>query len=415
MRSRPAKLTASVAALIALGAAAYAAFSIEHDIARRREALRSFDLSARETTSAVADMRAAGQAYLAAGQSVDYWMPRVSALVADIAPKLDALRAVATTNEGRTALLDASSSLTEFSNVDRRARDYLGSGETLMAGDVVFTEGAETAAAAARLVESARLAEHQGFDVAEGGLRRRQAAILGGAALLNALVLLTLALAAPGPRIDSTGEAPSVDAPTAPTGELMLRQPVARARPSAAPGAEPATAGSGLASATRGSVPLLKAAAELCTDFNRITDSRELTGLLSRAADVMDANGVVVWLGDYAGADLKPVLAHGYPDEVLARMPAIPRAADNAAAAAYRSGKFQIVLKRPGISNGAVVAPLLAPEGCIGALAAEILAGSETSDGVQALAALFAAQLTGVLAGSVPAASRSPSNRIASA
>jgi hypothetical protein len=117
----------------------------------------------------------------------------------------------------------------------------------------------------------------------------------------------------------------------------------------------------------------------------------------------MDASGLVVWLGNVGGADLRPVLAHGYPSGTLAQMPAVPRTADNAAAAAYRSGRFQIVMARPGASSGAVVAPLLSPEGCIGALAVEMKGGSETSDSVQALAAIFAAQLTGVLASSVPA------------
>ena len=53
-------------------------------------------------------------------------------------------------------------------------------------------------------------------------------------------------------------------------------------------------------------------------------------------------------------------------------MSRILRSADNAAAAAYRTGQLQIVLARPGESNGAVVAPLLSADGCIGALSAEI-------------------------------------------
>ena len=58
---------------------------------------------------------------------------------------------------------------------------------------------------------------------------------------------------------------------------------------------------------------------------------------------------------------------------------------------------MQIVLAHPGESNGAVVAPLLSTDGCIGALSAEIRGGGESSESVQALAAIFAAQLAGVL------------------
>jgi hypothetical protein len=160
---------------------------------------------------------------------------------------------------------------------------------------------------------------------------------------------------------------------------------------------------------------LLKAAADLCTELSRVNDTGELHRLLARAADIMDASGLVVWIGSTTGADLRPALAHGYSDQVLARMQTVPRSADNAAAAAYRTGALQIVLKRPG-SNGAVVAPLLSPEGCVGAFSAEILSGSETADAVQALAAIFAAQLAGVLVGSASATpAASAGDRIASA
>jgi hypothetical protein len=144
--------------------------------------------------------------------------------------------------------------------------------------------------------------------------------------------------------------------------------------------------------------PRLKAAAKLCTEFSRVTSSDDMTELLGQGGEVMDASGLIVWLGSTSGADLRPVLAHGYSTQALARMSTVPRSANNAAAAAYRSGTLQIVLARPGSSPGALVAPLLSPEGCIGALSAEISDGGETSDGVQALATIFAAQLAAALA-----------------
>jgi hypothetical protein len=49
-----------------------------------------------------------------------------------------------------------------------------------------------------------------------------------------------------------------------------------------------------------------------------------------------------------------------------------------------------------------VVAPVLTADGCIGVLSAEIRDGGEASETVQALAAIVAAQLAGVLA-STPA------------
>jgi hypothetical protein len=145
---------------------------------------------------------------------------------------------------------------------------------------------------------------------------------------------------------------------------------------------------------------VLKAAADLATDFGRVRDSDELARLLARCADMMDASGLVVWAGNAAGGDLQPVLAHGYSAESLARLPAVPRSGDNAAAAAYRTGSMQIVLSRPGGTSGAIVAPVMSPDGCIGALSAEIKNGGEGSEAVQAVAAIVASHLSGMLAAS---------------
>jgi hypothetical protein len=410
MRSRAARLTFCVVAWAALAAAGFFLIQAETQISQRREAFRAFDQHAREATDALADMRAAQHAYLAAGQGVAFWMPKVAALLGDVARDVDRLRASAASGEAGASLIEAAANITEFTNVDRRARDYLQSGQTLMAGDVVFTEGGETAALAARQVESARLAERRTLDASEAAVRRQEAIVLGAAAGLGALVMAMLAFAAPGKaRVEATANAGAsrTEASPEPRSDLVLRDPVpppkAPTKTTADPAPQeitpipsaPAGAKGGL---PRGSVPLLKAAADLCTELSRVNDAGELQRLLARAADIMDASGLVVWIGSPAGADLRPALTHGYPDQVLARMQTVPRSASNAAAAAYRTGALQIVLKRPG-SNGAVVAPLLSPEGCVGAFSAEILSGSETADCVQALAAIFAAQFAVVLAG----------------
>jgi hypothetical protein len=385
MRSRAVRLSATAAALLAAGVASFFLINTEKQIAGQRESVREFDLHAREASDAFADMRAAQLAYVAAGQGVTFWVPKVEALQNEMARWLDSLRASAQSTQARSALMEASAKLNEFATLDRQARDYIRSGETLMASDVVFTASRETSETAARLVETARQAEHQTFASTESGLRRQQAASLGGAGVFSVVVMFVLALVSPGAQAGGSVSDNTTASTVRPTGELMLRD-AAPPPGTRVPSSQP-----------RGSVPLLKAAAELCTEFGRVTDPSDLPGLLARAADMMDASGVVVWLGDRTGADLRPVLAHGYPEHVLARMPKVPRSADNAAATAYRTGKLQIVLRRPGGANGAVVAPLLSSDGCVGALTAEILAGSEATDSVQALAAIIAAQLTGVL------------------
>ena len=73
--------------------------------------------------------------------------------------------------------------MAEFSNVDRRARDYLKSGQQLMAGDVIFTEGGQTASMAAQQVNAASTAEHQAVMPPNPSTAKQQAAALGGAAI----------------------------------------------------------------------------------------------------------------------------------------------------------------------------------------------------------------------------------------
>ena len=387
MRSRAARFTLGAVAWLAIGGAATFVFYAEKQIAAERATLRTLDQRAREAVDALADLRASQQAYVAAGQGTDFWVPKVAGLIESTARTLSAIRASAGNAASRASVDEAASSLSEFAVIDKRARDYIKAGQPLMAGDVIFTEGGQTATLAARYIESGRLSEHQAFDASEADMRKQQAAALAAAALVTVLVLVLVGVARPAAAdaVEKPVEGLGLAAPSPPR-DVLLRETSKRE-------AMPVSVFS-----ARAVSPILKNAANLCTEFARVTSLEDLTALLGRAADMLDASGLVVWLGTPTGADLRPVLAHGYSDPALARMPTVPRSANNAAAAAYRSGTLQIVLTQPGSSAGAVVAPLLGPDGCIGALSAEIASGGEGSDAVQALATLFAAQLAAVLA-----------------
>ena len=363
MRSRAGRITIGLLAAIAIGACAAFLITTEKQIAGEMATVRAFDLHAREAADALADLRTSQQAYVAAGQGVTFWMPKVAATTDAVTSAVAELRRAAVTAEGRTALDQAAQSVNEFAEIDKRVRDYLKSDQQLMAGDVIFTEGATTATTAARQVESARLAEHRGFDASEAQMRKKEALALGAAA---AIVLIALMLLAVFGRV----------APVAATPVDTEAQPPERAAPPPA---------------------LMKAAADLATDLGRARDLNDLTRLLERVAELMDASGIVVWVGSLAGADLKPVLAHGYSPQMVARMPAVPKGGNNAAAAAYRTSALQIVLSRPGSATGAIVAPILTADGCIGAVSAEIRSGGETVETVQAIAAIVAAQLANII------------------
>ena len=361
------RLSCGVVAWIAIGAAAVFIVRSEKQLAALRADGRAFDLHAREVTDALSDLRAAQQAYVAAGQGVAFWMPKVAQTADAISKSIAALRTAGTSPGARQAIDEAVTTLAGFAEVDKRARDYIRSGQLLMAGDVIFTEGDQTAASAARQVEAARLAEHRALDASEASVRRQEAIALAGAGGVSALIVLLLGVSG---SVKTESESSLSIAPK------ELTQPVP----------------------SRAVSPVLKTAAQLCTDFARMRDIHDLQQLLERASDVMDAAGLVVWLGSSNGAELQPVLTHGYNDDTRVRLPNVARTANNAAAAAYRSGDVQIVLSRPGGAKGAVVAPILGAQGCIGALSAEIRGGGEASESVQALAAIIAAQLAGVLA-----------------
>ncbi|MES1256373.1 MAG: hypothetical protein ABUS56_12225 [Acidobacteriota bacterium] len=380
------RLSCGALAWIALGAAAAFLVRTEQDLTGIRARGRAFDTTALEALAGLSDMRLAQQAYVAEGQGPATWAPRVTELTGNLHTALSGLQQSATTDAARAALEEADARLAEFSRVDQRARDYLAGEQSLMAGDVIFTEGLQEAAAAARDVALARTAEGSALAGTEARLRGHEGVALAAAGGVAALILLLLGVtggAAPARQADAEASAeaatPPLDAPP------VMPVPVDRATPTTPP------------------APGLAAAAALCTAFGRLQDVAELQALLGKAAEAMDAVGLVVWLQAPDGATLEPVLTHGYTDSVRARLPKVPRSADNAAAAAYRSGQLQIVPARTAAgtpSSGAVVAPLLSAAGCVGALSAEIREGGDPSEAVQALAAIVASQLAGVLGAS---------------
>jgi hypothetical protein len=394
MRSRPARLTLSALAWIALGAAAFFTFHIQQQVDHRREALSAFESSARDTSDALDDAQVGQQAYLVVGQGPREWSAKVAAYLQTATSGINGLRATALSPAAGPALLDASTAMTQLGNIDSRVRQHLNADEPHAAADTVFAEAADAVSSAVSDIDTAVRAERQAAGDFEARQRRAQVYALGGGAGFAALVLLMLGLASPVARSASPADeaAESADVPDAAVTPAVLPQPA------------PAVETTASVAADR-SIEALKSVAALCTEFGRVRDAAQLKTLLEQSADVMNARGLIVWLGNTAGADLRPVLAHGYSDATLARIPSVARSADNAAAAAYRTGEVQIVRSRPGASQGALVAPLLGADGCIGALTAEIRERGEELESTRALALILAAQLAGVLASAADAAS----------
>jgi hypothetical protein len=151
------------------------------------------------------------------------------------------------------------------------------------------------------------------------------------------------------------------------------------------------------------SEPDLLAAARLCTDLGRVENATEVQPLLQEAARILDAIGLIVWVWDPQPAELRPALAYGYSDKVLAQLPTVKRDTDNATAAAFRSAQT-CAINGSDHGSGALAVPLLTPTGCAGVLAIELSHGSEQATSVRAVATIFAAQLAQLTGGGQPAA-----------
>jgi transcriptional regulator with XRE-family HTH domain len=152
----------------------------------------------------------------------------------------------------------------------------------------------------------------------------------------------------------------------------------------------------------RSSEPDLMEVAELCTEFGRVETAVEVQPLLQETARILDAVGLIVWAWDPIANELRPALAHGYSDRVLAQLPRVERDTNNATAAAFRAAQTCVV-KSSGEVSGALAVPLMTPAGCAGVLAIELTHRQEDRGSVRALATIFAAQLAAIIGAARPA------------
>ena len=129
--------------------------------------------------------------------------------------------------------------------------------------------------------------------------------------------------------------------------------------------------------------------------------------LLDRAAGLLTAKGLIVWLWDAHAAALEPKLASGYSSAMLARLPALTLASDSMTVAVFRSGQTAFAAGDRG-GAGALVVPLQIPGGCSGVLALELESSvgrdSRTIEPIRAVAAIVAALLAQLVGGQTASA-----------
>ena len=405
MRSRAVRMTLTLLAVAALGAAAYFTWTIETREGDRRATVAAFDAALTAGLRSAFELRAAQQAYVAAGQSESYWFDKVTALSESLRGSIDTLNATAGSQPARDALANATTSLKTFEGADRRARNYAATGQKLLASDIIFADGLTAATDLIGSLDQAAGYSAAARTVAASAAQREQLTYLGAAAGVVLLVLLLLTPVGAGAATPVAAVQEQASAPTEPAAVLDLKlrgdEPPVRRPPvvTVAPKKTPAPLSP--ASAQNPAPPPsaaveIQALASVCTDLAKLSDTDTLPGILERTARTLDASGLVLWVADFEGAELVPVATHGYPASVLARLGTIRRDAENATAAAFRTGLIQIV-PGTGSAGGAIAAPLVTPAGCRGVMSAEVRGGGEKQPAKLAAAAIVSAQLSALV------------------
>jgi hypothetical protein len=364
-----------VVAAVLVAAAALGGFFVFD--AHRRAA--DIETMAREGNSrieqmiaAAGDFAAAQRAYVAQGQPQQPWFERSAMLLQQFGQLQSAIRPLVKSRDALAAIDEVTEQFKTIVLIDGRTREYLEQGESLLAADLIFSEGRDSIAATVKTLRTIAASEQQAAAATRSDLERQQWGAFAGIAViwLAGLILLT-----------PSAQSPQADQSFANLGLLDRTPADSASQPANPPAAAP---------------PQLDLAlvADVCGALARTADVDSLRDQLARAADVLEARGIVVWIG--AGDELFPALAYGYDDRIVARLGPIPRNAPNATAAAWRSAQMRTV-PADAASHGAIAVPLSGVRGCVGVFAAELRDGREQDAATQAVAAVIAAQLAAIV------------------
>jgi hypothetical protein len=399
MKSRALRLTLLALLVAAFAGGAYVVWSEESQGRAAALAARTLDDRIDGLSRTLLDIKGAQPGYVAAGQGDDYWFTRVEALLASARQSWPALRAAAITTQAQTDIDTARGLIDDFGEMDRRAREYVRNGQRLLASDLVFSDGIEKIDTAVAALRKAAARERDERDAVIAARKRSQllaAAGFGALAILIAFALVPTP--APAPAVAAVTPTASRERDVEPAAAVRIHAPAPEPAPAPAAAApiKSAPAPSAAPVAPKEPAVDLPAVASLCSDLSRVVDTRALAPVLERAARLLDATGVVVWIADPDGRELAPIIAHGYPPHLVTRLGTIPRDAENVTAAAFRTGLVQ-TMNADMISSGAIAAPLLSPSGPVGVIAAEVLNEGERRETTRAIAAIVAAQLAALM------------------
>jgi hypothetical protein len=377
MRSRAGRFLVLVILLASGGVAAWSSWNASQHILQLDS--RQRDLSARidQLLATLDAVTAAQQSYVTLSPELD--PSRVPELIGLIRSETEHLRPDVRSPEAGRALQSVDAAAATLQNVEARAQEHMRLGQDLMAADLIVSEGRVSAEAIASSLRMLRAGENDADATARADTLDVSWTVGVAVATLWALGMILLT------RASGRGVGEDTQSQVAPQSLRTMSTPVEEPPPAAHPD--------------------LQTAAAVCTAMGRLTSAEDLPALLQQAAAVLNASGVVVWMA--AGEELFAAAAFGYPAQVIGRLGPINRSAINATAAAWRTGSLQAVSGDPG-ARGALAAPMLGPDRCIGVLAVETAVGQDTDAATRAVTMMFAAQLAAALAGWPAASAAAP-------
>ncbi|MCC7008226.1 MAG: hypothetical protein IT184_05370 [Acidobacteria bacterium] len=374
-----------VLAVIAGFGALFSGFRVTQSIDRERHAVTSRERETAAIDVALSDLKAAQHAYFAPQpQARELWMRRGADLLARLETMLAGVRDAAAEAGARRRYEAALAAVAGLADTDSRAREQLANAQADLAADLIFTDSVDGTQQIRGELGEGQAVETREAEARIAGLHQLGLGVTGGAlGLLVVLVLLAGRTTRPAPA-----------SPASLTAQ-MIRElpPPVKTAPAPAP---PQPAPIKPAAPAPASSVNLGEAAELCVDLARVIDSRDVPALLQRAADLLEAKGVILWAPDVDETTLRPSLTHGYSARVVARLGTLPVSADNVTSLCFRTMRPQVMPGAPE-SSGAIAVPLITPNGCAGVLSAEVRDARPSQDLV-AVARIIAAQLA-VLAG----------------
>jgi hypothetical protein len=355
--------------LAAAGAAAFA-WSVDRQLAALAATEHAASTRFDTLVQSIARFDAAQQVYDPAREAGTEWFARVRRLLAQIESGAKELHTSPASAAAARAFDDVTA---RVAAAVMKAEENLRSGYDLMAADLVQDEARPGADAMRAAALEWRAAEANAGEATRAALFERLWMVLGGTLAFWAIGVLLLA-----PR-------QTVAASAAPAGLPILVEPAGDTPLAAAVDATPMPVA--VAQASEPPAMDLVPAAELCADIARADDGLAFEALVDRAAGVIGASGIVVWLdgGDDA---LVPVVAHGYGPHARAILGTLPLADENMTTRAWHTGQLQWI-DSDGASRSAIAAPMFQGSRRTGVLSVELQEGAKAAAAARALTSIL--------------------------